>query len=950
MNKQFVLALIASGALVGLGGCSEGDEAIINIDAPTSNSNDDNSCSGNNSCNDGGNGGNGGNGDGGGNPVVACPTGTTEVSTNVCRLSGSILEDMTLVAGNEYQLEGRVIVGNGNCEVSSSTACANGDAVLNVTLTIEAGVEVKGLPSNDPLNASVLDVNRGSRLMAMGTAAEPIIFSSAVDDNYSGSGEWGGIQLSGFAPHNVCDAAPCNVDGEGAVNFIGGDNPLDSSGVLQYVIITEGGTEISTGDEINGLSLNAVGAGTTLENIQINDNLDDGVEFYGGTVNGKWIVVTGAGDDSVDWDEGYQGNLQYVIVRQTANSEGEAFEMDTEGTLDFLSKPTLSNVTVLANKAAGEAEFSLNFKASSAGFFHNTVVTVEDSTENTFTTCANIVDGAEANVGTSLVFNNWIQDCANGAGDQGQLANVDMTGAAVNVNPVFASLNTLAASTAPEALLDAPLDWAGINSAFSESVADVNFLDATDYIGAVDPRATTAWWAGWTIDGSVGNPEAPVVACPAGTTEVEANVCRLPSQVSTDLRLIAGNEYQMQGRTIVGNGNCQLVDTNTCSSGASVQNVTLTIDAGVEIKGMPSSDPLTAAVLDVNRGSQLIARGTRSAPIIFSSADEGYDGSGEWGGIQLSGYAPHNVCADVPCNVDGEGGVNFVGGEDPTDSSGVMTYVIITEGGTEISTGDEINGLSLNAVGSGTELDFIQINDNLDDGIEYYGGTVNTKHLVVTGAGDDSVDWDEGFQGNLQYVLVKQTPNSEGEAFEMDTEGTLAWLSKPTVVNGTVIADKAAGEADFSLNFKASSAGFFHNMVVTVAADTAATLATCANIIDGAEGNVNTSLVFNNWIQDCANGAGNGGTLSNEASVGNASVVVADAALDAILSSQAPEAAGITPIDWTVIESTFAVPNAGSGDPQDFDASFFDATDYMGAVNPDQTDPWWAGWTLSGTL
>ena len=83
----------------------------------------------------------------------------------------------------------------------------------------------------------------------------------------------------------------------------------------------------------------------------------------------------------------------------------------------------------------------------------------------------------------------------------------------------------------------------------------------------------------------------------------------------------------------------------------------------------------------------------------------------------------------------------------------MLKYVVITEGGTVLSTGDEINGLSLNAVGSRTVMDYIQINDNLDDGIEYYGGTANIKHLVVTGAGDDSVDWDEGFQGNLQYFV-----------------------------------------------------------------------------------------------------------------------------------------------------------------------------------------------------
>ena len=945
MKKPIATALLAIGVVGGLAGCSQGDKATINIDAPTSTvttTDSNNTTTNTNTTTDTGT------GTDTTTPAVECPGGTTETSAGVCELSGAITTDMTLVAGNEYHLNGRVIVGNGNCELASSDTCASGLAVKNVTLTIEAGVEVKGLPSNDPLKAAVLDVNRGSRLMAIGTKDAPIIFSS-LDADYSGQGEWGGVQLTGFAPHNNCTTVPCNVDGEGAVNFIGGEDPADSSGVLQYVIITEGGTVLSTGDEINGLSLNAVGSGTTLENIQINDNLDDGVELYGGTANIKYLVVTGAGDDSVDWDEGYQGNLQYVFIKQTSASGGEAFEMDTQGSLAWLSKPTVANVTVIADKAQGGANYSLNFKKASAGFFHNTLVTVAADTANTFTTCVNVIDGAEANVGTSLVLNNWVQDCANGSAYQGALSNIDLGGAAVNVTPVYAALNTLGASTAAAAKLGQAIDWAAVNTAYPESLADTAFLEATDYIGAVDPDASTAWWAGWTLDGSVGNPESSQAACPTGTTELQAGICKLPSSIQSDMRLIAGNEYHIEGRVIVGNGNCELASSDTCTSGSSVANVTLTIDAGVEVKGLPSNDPLKAAVLDVNRGSQLIAIGTKQAPIIFSSSDADYSGQGEWGGVQLTGYAPHNNCTTVPCNVDGEGAVNFIGGENPADSSGNLQYVIITEGGTVLSTGDEINGLSLNAVGSGTTLDHIQINDNLDDGVELYGGTANLKHLVVTGAGDDSVDWDEGYQGNIQYVLIKQTTSSNGEAFEMDTQGSLAWLSKPTVVNGTIVADKSPTGADYIMNFKKATGGFFHNMVVTYAADTTVPFTTCANIIDGAAANIGTGLAFNNWIQDCAVD-GSGGTLSNEAAVGNGTIVVEAAALDSLYASQAAGAAGISAIDWTAVGGTLALPNTGTGDPLDFDATFFDATDYMGAVNPDGSDPWWAGWTLTGTL
>jgi hypothetical protein len=224
------------------------------------------------------------------------------------------------------------------------------------------------------------------------------------------------------------------------------------------------------------------------------------------------------------------------------------------------------------------------------------------------------------------------------------------------------------------------------------------------------------------------------------------------------------------------------------------------------------------------------------------------------------------------------------------------------------------------------------------------------KHVVVVDARDDSIDWDEGFQGNMQYVLVVQSGDGSGEAFEMDTEGTLEWLSKPTIVNTTIVADKQADDSPFIMRFKDSSGGFFHNTVVTVASDATGTFDTCAQIEDGAEANINTSLVFNNWVQDCANESGAGGTLSNEPSVGNSSIVVEAAQLDDILASQAAAASGLAPIDFEAIGNSFALPNTASGDPQDFDASFFDETTFSGAVNPDGSDPWWAGWTIEGSL
>ncbi len=928
MTRTLKAHLLSSVLMIFLVACSGDNSTTINIEAPP-----------NNGGNDGGDGGDGG----GGETPASCPEGTSEVSEGLCELPATISADLTLSAGVKYLMSDRVTVGNGNgqLETNADGSLADGSDVQSVTLTIEPGVEVLGKSGTF---ANLL-ITRGSRLLAAGTADAPIIFSSD-DDGYEGSGEWGGLIIHGYAPHNECaeGGSYCDIDSEGESGFAGGYDPEDSSGVLRYVVVAEGGYEFSTGNEINGISLVAVGSGTEMDYVQVHGNSDDGIEFYGGTVNLKHGVFSNNNDDSVDWDEGYQGNLQYIIVKQGA-SKGEAFEMDTEGSADgFLSKPTLANVTVVADKVADRADYSLNFKKRSGGFFHNTVVTVSPDSETALTTCVNVDgSGSEALVGEALVLNNWIQDCASGSGDQGSLANVTGLDNGT-IAAVPAQLDDNFASQAPAALLTSSVDWAAINDAYPESVADVNFLDATDFVGAVNPDASDVWWAGWTIEGTVGNPSVPEASCPAGTDELEAGLCLLPPTVSSDLTLTAGVDYLMEGRVTVGNGNGQL-ETNgdgTLADGSSVRNVTLTIEAGVHVLGKTG----TFANLVITRGSQLMAMGTQSAPIIFSSDDDGFDGSGEWGGLIMHGYAPHNECAagGSYCDIDSEGESGFAGGYDPEDSSGVLRYVVVAEGGYEFSTGNEINGISLVAVGRGTEMDYIQVHGNSDDGIEFYGGTVNLKHGVFSNNNDDSVDWDEGYQGNLQYIIVKQGA-SKGEAFEMDTEGSAdGFLSKPTLANVTIINDKVADRASYSLNFKKRSGGFFHNTVVTVADSSETAVDTCINVDgSGSEALVGTALVINNWIQDCGQGEGVHGMLSGSNVAFDASTVVeTDAALDALLSSQAPEAAGLVPLDWDAINGIFPESVA--------DGDYLDATDYMGAVNPDGSDAWWAGWVVPGSL
>ena len=240
--------------------------------------------------------------------------------------------------------------------------------------------------------------------------------------------------------------------------------------------------------------------------IQVNANADDGLEFYGGAINGKNLVLTGNRDDSVDWDEGWQGNLQFVLVVQedAETTEGNGIEADTEGSLalGIYSTPTIANATFVGG---GQQDTLWVFKASSGGFLLNTVGTFANNA--TFpdgspkvTKCVKVVDpGSEANIGAGrLDFNNVITGCTDFGNDAGDALLIDST--VVQTDP---QLDVNYAAQAPQAS-GVALDVAGFKAGNpAATTTDVSFFTSTDYIGAVDPAAATAWFEGWTIEGTL---------------------------------------------------------------------------------------------------------------------------------------------------------------------------------------------------------------------------------------------------------------------------------------------------------------------------------------------------------------------------------------------------------------------------------------------------------------
>lgn len=283
-------------------------------------------------------------------PVVVEPTDNFLITEN-------ITSNTTWTTGNTYVLGSRVAVTEG------------------ATLTIEPGVIVKGQAGAGP-NATALIIARGAKIMAEGTAAEPIIFTTVADEIEPGqvaspnleadlNGLWGGLIVLGNAPISA-DAQSVQIEGippSDQNGLYGGTNAADNSGVLRFVSIRHGGANIGEGNEINGLTLGGVGSGTTIENIEIVGNQDDGIEWFGGTVNVSNAIVWNAGDDALDTDQSWSGECNNFIV---INAGDECMELDgPEGTLinggDIASNTHIfRNGTIVAGGADGLVDLDDN--------------------------------------------------------------------------------------------------------------------------------------------------------------------------------------------------------------------------------------------------------------------------------------------------------------------------------------------------------------------------------------------------------------------------------------------------------------------------------------------------------------------------------------------------------------------------------------------------------------
>lgn len=242
-----------------------------------------------------------------------------------------------------------------------------------------------------------------------------------------------------------------------------------------------------------------------------------------------------------------------------------------------------------------------------------------------------------------------------------------------------------------------------------------------------------------------------------------------------------------------------------------VEDGTLRINPGTTIKGKYGS------ALIINRTAQIHAVGTEKHPIVFTSdRTPGDRASGDWGGLVLLGNAPTNIGVDLP--VEGLAISRPHGGRSPEHNCGTLQYIRVEWAGFALAPDKELNGIRFYACGSDTKVDHVQSHMGLDDGIEWFGGGFDANHIVVTAAKDDSLDFDQGFSGKLQFIFIQQAPQLGDNGFEVSRNKNSFKASpttKPLIANATFIGSGNSGRKGRAFTFKeGTSFGVYNSIAI----------------------------------------------------------------------------------------------------------------------------------------
>ncbi len=466
-------------------------------------------------------------------------------------LSGDITTNTTLTANNTYLLNGYVRV--------------QAPAVL----TIEAGTKIFG----DKSSLGTLIIKPGAKIMAAGTEANPIIFTSVFAKSGSVStpsyGDWGGIIILGNAKINPAGGT-ASIEGPG--DSFGGTDDEDNSGVMQYVRIEYPGIALTLNNEINGLTMGGVGRGTTIDHIQVSYSGDDSYEWFGGTVNCKYLIAFRGWDDDFDTDYGYSGKLQYLVALRDPDiadqSSSNSFESDNDGsgTLNEpITSPTWWNVTLIGpKKESGTTINSLykrgmHLRRSSRNKISNTIIMgwptgIRLDGANTIQAAIN---------GTMYINNSIVAGYTSAAMDT-----VSAGGASFNIGDWWTASSGRTFTANTEVALTDPFNLTTPNFLPTSSSPALTgaatppsdgFYDATaNFVGAFGPVDWTAGWADFTP----GNYVTSVEENKLSSTPADFNLSQnYPNPFNPSTKIIYSVAQPSQVKLIVTNILGQVVET-----------------------------------------------------------------------------------------------------------------------------------------------------------------------------------------------------------------------------------------------------------------------------------------------------------------------------------------------------------------------------------------------------
>jgi len=363
-------------------------------------------------------------------------------------------------------------------------------------------------------------------------------------------------------------------------------------------------------------------------------------------------------------------------------------------------------------------------------------------------------------------------------------------------------------------------------------------------------------------------------------------------------------------------GAAQLKGTVTVPNG-----VTLTIQAGTVVFGNRGSS------LFVLPGGKLITQGTKDKPVCFTSAQTpGSRFPGDWGGIVIVGKAKGTRSTQT----EGTNPVTYGNGNDDNDNSGSLKYTIIEFAGNEVAPGDELNALSLYTVGSGTQIEYVQVHRGLDDGFEAWGGNLNMKYLVATGGLDDDYDLDEGFTGSIEYAIGHKYPASCGGSFSTDPHGFEMDGVHASPDNGC-----QTGPAQRCTN---PSIKYFTMIGQNIAGGEAARLR------DGFRGTISLSIFYNFGATNFIGGGNTANHPNNQYTIENTVYGQSEKTID--INPQSTNNMQLTLISLPIV-SEGNVPSCGfEADKPDYTTNpASGAPDTVGASG-NNAGKWWEGWTV----